>query len=149
MDVIFYLAPGLIAALALFTAWRTVSQWARLRGAWTSGLTAEARCLRTYTTARGGGDRRVRTVLHHVYEFTAPDGRVVRFEEEDGPGTTLEGDFVRVHWADHAGGPDVIATARPPRHGRQALTALGVLAFLGMILVCCVGFVVTYATTFG
>lgn len=146
MDVIFFVVPGLIAAVAVFFAYRLVRQWARLRGAWRSGLTAEARCLRTYTTTHGGGDSRVRTVLHHVYEFTAGDGRVVRFEEAGGPGTTLEGDIVVVHYAD---GPDVFATARPPRHGGQAAAVIGLLAFLGVIVMFCVAFVTMVAATAG
>ncbi|MGW1540445.1 hypothetical protein ACWCPM_09410 [Streptomyces sp. NPDC002309] len=146
MDVIFFFVPGLIAAVALFLAYRLVRQWARLRGAWRSGLTAEARCLRTYTTTHGGGDSRVRTVLHHVYEFTAGDGRVVRFEEAGGPGTTVEGDIVVVHYAD---GPDVFATARPPGHGGHTATVIVLLAFLGGVVMFCVAFVATVVVTFG
>jgi hypothetical protein len=147
MDVMFYLVPGFIMAVALFMAYRVVRRSLQMRQAWNSGLTAEARCLRMYTTTHGGGnDTSVRTVLHHVYEFTARDGRVVRFEEEGGPATVLEGDFVTVHYAE---GPTVVATARPPRQVRQAAATVGILAFLGVIVVFCVGFIVTYTDAFG
>ncbi|MFE9019090.1 DUF3592 domain-containing protein [Streptomyces sp. NPDC007808] len=145
MDAIFYVVPGLIMAVALFMAYRVVRRSLQLRSAWNSGLTAEGRCLRMYTTTHGGsGDSHVSTTLHHVYEFTTHDGRLVRFEEEDGPGTTVEGDFVTVYYTD---GSDVVATAHRPRHGRQAVTSLGMLVFLGVIVVFCVGFIATYAQT--
>ncbi|MET7452522.1 hypothetical protein ABZT03_11605 [Streptomyces sp. NPDC005574] len=147
MDVIFYLLPGLIMAGALFAAYRVVRRWLQVRGAWNSGLTAEGHCLRTFTTTYGGGgDTSVRTALHHVYEFTARDGRVVRFEEEDGPATVVEGDYVTVYYTD---GRDVVATAHEPRRGKQAAATFGILAFLGVIVVFCVGFMVQYAEVFG
>ncbi|MEU9660993.1 hypothetical protein [Streptomyces chartreusis] len=142
MDVIFYAVPGLIMAVALFMAYRVVYRSFQMRSAWNSGLTAQARCLRMYTTSHGGGgDTRVYTTLHHVYEFLTHDGRLVRFEEEDGPGTTVEGDFVTVHYAD---GPQVVATAHRPSHGRQAAATVGVLTFLGVVVLFCVGFMATY-----
>ncbi|WP_369196525.1 hypothetical protein [Streptomyces djakartensis] len=147
MDVVFYVVPGLIMALALFMAYRVVRRWLQIRGAWGSGLTAEGRCLRAYTTVSGGhGDTSVRTSLHHVYEFITGDGRVVRFEEEDGPGTTLEGDYVTVYYSD---GPQVVATAQPPSRARQTLSTVGVLAFLGVIVVFCAGFMTAYSQSFG
>ncbi|MFB8248071.1 hypothetical protein ACFC5X_23875 [Streptomyces sp. NPDC055952] len=147
MDVVFYVVPGLIMALALFMAHRVVRRWLQIRGAWNSGLTAEGRCLRAYTTVSGGhGDTSVRSTLHHVYEFITHDGRVVRFEEDGGPGTTLEGDYVTVYYS---GGPRVVATAQPPDRARQAVSAIGVLAFLAVIVVFCAGFVTAYSQTFG
>ncbi|MFF5756362.1 DUF3592 domain-containing protein [Streptomyces longwoodensis] len=145
MDVIFSVFPGLIAAGALFTAYRVVYRSAQLRRAWNSGLTAEGRCLRTFTTTHGGHDTSVRTTLHHVYEFSTRDGRSVRFEEEDGPATVLEGDVVTVHYTQDR---DVVATARRPAQARAAAATLGTLVFLGTIVVFCVAFVVTYATEF-
>jgi hypothetical protein len=145
MDDIFYVFPGLIAAGALFAAYRVVHRSAQLRRAWNSGLTAEARCLRTFTTTQGGHDTAVRTTLHHVYEFRARDGRSVRFEEQGGPATVVEGDVVTVHYAP---GPDVVATARRPDPAGAAATALGSLVFLGAIVAFCVAFVVTYASQF-
>ncbi|MET9575517.1 DUF3592 domain-containing protein [Streptomyces sp. DT199] len=147
MDVIFYVVPGLIMALALFMAHRVVRRWLQIRGAWNSGLTAEGRCLRTFTTVAGGhGDTSVRTTLHHVYEFIAHDGRVIRFEEDGGPATTVEGDYVTVYYTD---GRQVVATAQAPNRTRQAVSALGILAFLGVIVVFCAGFVTAYSQTFG
>lgn len=143
MDVMFYAVPSLILAGVLFAAYRVVRRSLQVRGAWNSGLTAEGRCLRMFTTTHGGGnDTSVRTTIHHVYEFTARDGRVVRFEEEDGPTTTLEGDFVTVYYKE---GQDVVATALAPRRAKQAASTMGTLAFLGVAVVFCVGFMVTYS----
>ncbi|MFJ5993626.1 hypothetical protein [Streptomyces sp. NPDC092370] len=142
MDVMFYGIPGLIMAGVLFMAYCVLRRWTQIRGAWASGLTARARCLRTYTTTHGGGhDTSVRTRLHHVYEFSTHDGRVIRFEEENGRGTILEGDFVTVHYTD---GPRVRATAHAPSRGKHAAATFGVLAFLGVIVVFCVSFMVVY-----
>ncbi|MEU4462847.1 MULTISPECIES: hypothetical protein [unclassified Streptomyces] len=147
MDVIFYVVPGLIMALAVFMAYRVVRRWLQIRGAWNSGLTAEGRCLRTFTTVGGGhGGTSVRTTLHHVYEFIAHDGRVIRFEEDGGPATTVEGDYVTVYYA---GGRQVVATAQAPSRAKQAVSAIGILAFLGVVVVFCAGFVAAYSQTFG
>jgi hypothetical protein len=146
MDFMFYGVPGLIMALVLFMASRVIRRSLELRRAWNSGLTAEARCLRTYTTTSGGsGDSSVRTTLHHVYEFTARDGRTIRFEEEDGPGTTLEGDIVVVHYSE---GETVNATAHTPGHARNTAATAGILLFFGVIVLFCVGFMVTYTEVF-
>ena len=142
MDVIFYLVPGLILALVLFGGYRVVRRSLQINSAWSSGLTAEARCLRMFTTTHGGsGDTSMSTTLHHVYEFTARDGRVVRFEEEGGRATTLEGDIVTVHYAE---GDNVVATAKAPRRGGLVASTTGILVFLGVVAVFCVGFMVTY-----
>ncbi|MFE6623190.1 hypothetical protein [Streptomyces sp. NPDC057740] len=143
MDVFFYVIPCLIMAVALFMAYRVVYRSLQMRSAWNSGLTAQGRCLRAYTTVSGGGrDTAVSTTLHHVYEFTARDGRLVRFEEEGGPGTTVEGDLVTVYYAE---GARVVATAHAPGRARQAAGALGMLVFLGVVVVFCFGFMVTYS----
>ncbi|MFC9913520.1 hypothetical protein [Streptomyces sp. NPDC059862] len=144
MDALFYVVPGLIMGVALFMAYRVVRRSLQLRSAWTSGLTAEARCLRMFTTTQGGShDTSVRTTLHHVYEFTARDGRLIRFEEEDGPATVVEGDIVTVYYAE---GRELVATARRPSPVRNAAGTLGVLAFLGVIVVFCVGFMASFST---
>ena len=146
MDVLFYVVPSLMMTGALFAAYRVVRRWLQIRGAWNSGLTAEGRCLKTFTTTHGGRDNTsVHTTLHHVYEFTARDGRSVRFEEEGGPGTTLEGDFVTVYYTD---GREVVATAQPPSRGKQAAATLGILALLGVVVVFCIGFMVQYTVVF-
>ncbi|MFE2216464.1 hypothetical protein ACFW93_31565 [Streptomyces canus] len=138
MDAFFYIIPVQIMAVVLLAAYVVVRRWLRMRSAWRSGLTAEGRCLRVYAMAHGGGDTRVRTALRHVYEFRARDGRVVRFEEEGGPGTILEGDIVTVHYAD---GPDVVATACPGRGG-HGCAACAVLALVGGVVLVCVVFMV-------
>ncbi len=53
MDYLFYGVPGLIMIGALAQAVAVVRRSLRLRSNWNSGLTAEARCLRTYTTTSG------------------------------------------------------------------------------------------------
>ncbi|MDO0914684.1 hypothetical protein QQM39_28795 [Streptomyces sp. DT2A-34] len=146
MDFFFYAVPGLILAVVLFGGYRVVRRSLQIRRAWNSGLTAEARCLRMFTTTHGGGnDTSVSTTLHHVYEFTARDGRLVRFEEEGGPATTIEGDIVTVHYAE---GHEVVATAKSPGRAGLAASTIAILAFLGVIAVFCVGFMVTYSQVF-
>ncbi|MET8135784.1 DUF3592 domain-containing protein [Streptomyces sp. NPDC005251] len=142
MSVFFYALPSLIITLMLFVAAKAVRRSLELRSAWNSGLTAEARCLRSYTTVSGGGnDTSVTTTLHHVYEFTTRDGRAIRFEEANGRPTTVEGDIVTVHYtAQH---PDK-ATAHAPNPVRVAVGTFGMLAFCGVIVAFCVGFMVTY-----
>ncbi|MFD9000540.1 hypothetical protein ACFV0T_06075 [Streptomyces sp. NPDC059582] len=143
MDVMFYVVPGLIMAVTVFAAYRVLRRTVQLRMAWNSGLTAEARCLRAFTTVHGGtNDSSVRTTLHHVYEFTARDGRTVRFEEEDGPATVVEGDYITVHYKE--GPREVIATALAPRKAKQAAATVAMLALLGVVLGFCVAFMVTY-----
>ncbi|WP_327428970.1 DUF3592 domain-containing protein [Streptomyces sp. NBC_01236] len=142
MDFIFYAVPGLIMAVTILMATKVVRRSLELRSAWNSGLTAEARCLRSYTTTSGGGgDTSVSTTLHHVYEFATRDGRSVRFEEANGPSTIVEGDIVTVHYtAQH---PDK-ATAHAPSPVKAAAGTIGCLVFFGVIIAFCVGFMITY-----
>ncbi|MET9394213.1 DUF3592 domain-containing protein [Streptomyces sp. NPDC006624] len=143
MEILFYVVPTIMIVIVSCAAVAVIRRSVRVGRAWNSGLTAEARCLRTYTTTSGGGDSSVRTTLHHVYEFTARDGRGVRFEERGGPGTTLEGDIVTVHYP--ADRPEQ-ATARPPARGRLVAGTGCVLGFLGVFVLFAVGFMaVTYA----
>lgn len=146
MDFFFYAVPGLIIVVVLLAAARVVRRSLELRSAWNSGLTAEARCLRTYTTTSGGaGDTSVSTTLHHVYEFTTREGRSVRFEEANGPATTVEGDIVTVHYT--AGRPEK-ATAYAPSPVKAAAGTIGMLVFFGVIVAFCIGFMVTYHEVF-
>lgn len=116
MEAFFYIVPSVMIVGAMFGAFGVVRRSRRVTRAWGGGLTAEARCLRSYaTTSGGGGDTSVHTTLHHVYEFTTREGRTVRFEEANGPGTTIEGDIVPVHYA--ADRPEE-ATAKAPARGR-------------------------------
>ncbi|MGQ4482518.1 DUF3592 domain-containing protein [Streptomyces sp. SAS_276] len=137
MEALFYVIPLLMITLVVFGAVGVVRRSRRVSSAWNSGLTAGGRCLRTYTTTSGGGDTMVSTTLHHVYEFTTREGRTVRFEESDGPGTVLEGDIVTVHYtADH---PEQ-ATAHAPARGKLAAGTGCVLVFLGVFIAFCIGF---------
>ncbi|WP_329410293.1 DUF3592 domain-containing protein [Streptomyces sp. NBC_00704] len=139
MEAFFYIIPGIMAAGLLFVMSRVLVKSRRIDRAWASGLTAEARCLRAYTTLSGGGDTSIGTTLHQVFEFTTRDGRVVRFEEVDGPGTILEGDIVTVHYA--ADRPEE-ATAKAPARGRLLAESGCVLGFLGAVLAFCVFFMI-------
>ncbi|MGW3911606.1 hypothetical protein ACWEBX_08760 [Streptomyces sp. NPDC005070] len=142
MSVIFYAIPSLIIAVVLLAAARIVRRSLELRSAWSSGLTAEARCLRSYTTVSGGGnDTSVTTTLHHVYEFTTREGVVVRFKEANGRATVVEGDIVLVYYT--ASQPEK-ATAQPPSQTRAAVGTFGLLVFFGLIVSGCIGFMVTY-----
>ncbi|WP_149824741.1 DUF3592 domain-containing protein [Streptomyces tailanensis] len=143
MDFLFYLIPTVMIAFIAFWAYRVLRRWLQIRRAWNSGLTAEGRCLKAFTTVSKsmGEHSSVHTAIHHVYEFKTHDGRPVRFEEEDGPMTTIEGDFVTVYYAD---GPNVVATAHEPGRLKQAAAGFGILAFLGVAFAFCVGFMVTY-----
>ncbi|MEI5098154.1 DUF3592 domain-containing protein [Streptomyces sp. PmtG] len=143
MGVLFnlaYIVPALMACMAIAGVVTILRRSAWLWRAWRSGVTAEARCLRTYTTtsSHGGDSHRVSTNLHHVYEFVTRDGRVVRFEEENGPGTVLEGDIVTVYYAPER--PDR-ATAHAPRPLADATATIFMLCFLGVVIAFCVFFV--------
>jgi hypothetical protein len=137
MEAFFYVVPLLMIGLVSFAAFTVIRRARDVSSAWNSGLTAEARCLRTYTTTSGGGDTSVSTTLHHVYEFATREGRVVRFDETGGPGTTIEGDFVTVHYA--ADRPER-ATAKAPAPGKLAVGTGCLLAFFAVIILFCLGF---------
>jgi hypothetical protein len=145
MEFMFYVAPGLITALAVLMAVKVVRRSMDLRRAWNSGLTAEARCLRMYTTTRRHRDGAgVSTRLHHVYEFTTREGRSVRFEETGGAGTTIEGDVVVAHYS--ADRPER-ATAHAPGTTKTKMvvgTAL-TLCILAVIVAFCLVFVTGFA----
>ncbi|WP_020132275.1 DUF3592 domain-containing protein [Streptomyces sp. 303MFCol5.2] len=140
MEAFFYLVPSIMIAGLLFGVFGLVRRSRRVARAWDGGLTAQARCLRSYTTTSGGGDTMVSTTLHHVYEFTTREGRAVRFEEANGPGTTIEGDVVTVHYA--AEHPEE-ATAKAPARGRLLAESGCLLLFLGVAIAFCVFFMVT------
>lgn len=140
MEAFFYLVPSIMIAGLLFGVFGLVRRSRRVARAWDGGLTAQARCLRSYTTTSGGGDTMVSTTLHHVYEFTPREGRAVRFEEANGPGTTIEGDVVTVHYA--AEHPEE-ATAKAPARGRLLAESGCLLLFLGVAIAFCVFFMVT------
>jgi len=142
MQVLFLIVPVFIMAVALFTAVKLTQRSLQVRRAWASGLTAEARCLRAFTTTRRDSDGHRSTTQHHVYEFTAADGRPVRFEEANGRATTVEGDIVLVYYT--ADRPDR-ATAHTPSPVRAAMSMLFLLGFLGFVVAFCVFFMVVTA----
>ncbi|MCL6734562.1 DUF3592 domain-containing protein [Streptomyces neyagawaensis] len=129
MEALFNLVPILLIVFAVGAAVALVRRSRRVNDAWTRGITAQARCVRTYTTTSGGGNNTVHTTLHHVYEFTTRDGRLIRFDEEDGPSTTVEGDIVTVHYLPER--PEH-ATAKPPARAKLAATTCGAVLFLAV-----------------
>ncbi|TPQ18394.1 DUF3592 domain-containing protein [Streptomyces sporangiiformans] len=133
------LVPTLILALVVFSMVKMIGRTREVRRAWTSGLTAQARCLRTYTTTSGGGgNTSVTTRLHHVYEFMTWDGRVFRFDEVNGPSTRVEGDLAIVYYtAEH---PER-ATAHAPSHGRLSVGTGLTMGCFGVIIAFCVAFI--------
>ena len=145
MELFFYIVPTLMIGIAVFAVTRILGRSRQISSAWSSGLTAEARCLRSYTTTSGGGDSSVRTTLHHVYEFSTRDGRTVRFEEGNGPATIVEGDIVTVHYT--ADRPDR-ATAHAPSPGKLAAGTGCTLAFFGVFIAFCVFFMIVAHTMF-
>jgi hypothetical protein len=136
MEAFFYIVPAIMIAIVLFAAFKVLGRSREISRAWRSGLTAEARCLNTYTTTSGGGDGMVSTKLHHVYEFTTREGRPVRFEEQGGPATVVQGDIVTVRYA--ADRPEK-ATARPPAHGKLTAGTGCLLAFFGVFVAFMIG----------
>ncbi|GAA2501548.1 DUF3592 domain-containing protein [Streptomyces longisporus] len=142
MEAFFYLVPGLMIALALSGLIGLLLRARNITRAWNSGLTAEARCLNTYTTTSGGGETSVSTTLHHVYEFTTREGRPVRFEESNGPRTIVTGDIVTVRYA--AEHPER-ATAKPPQPGRLLAEQGCLLAFFGVFIAGCIAFMVGFS----
>ncbi len=139
MDALFYVIPVLIIVVVLGGAVAVIRRARATSRAWNSGLTAEARCLRTYTTVSGGGDMSVTTRRYHVYEFTTREGRSVRFEERGGSGTIVEGDIVTVYYtADH---PER-ATAEAPARGKLVLGTGVALVFFGVFIAFCIGFII-------
>ncbi|WP_210576775.1 DUF3592 domain-containing protein [Streptomyces sp. GESEQ-4] len=134
MEALFYVIPLCMIGLAGYGATRLMRRARDIRGAWNHGLTAEARCLRAFTTTRNDS-----TTQHHVYEFTTRDGRYIRFEEAYGPATTVEGDIVTVHYL-----PDrpERATAHAPARGKLAAGSGCVLLFLGFFIAFCIAFMI-------
>ncbi|MFD7547379.1 DUF3592 domain-containing protein [Streptomyces sp. NPDC059816] len=136
--IFFYAAPFFIACVAVVGAVMAVRRGRERSQAWNSGLVAEARCLRIYTTTHRHNNGS-RTVRHFVFEFTTAEGRTVRFEEEDLPGTIVEDDFVPVHYT--ADRPEK-ATAQEPSRTANILGTTGILVFCGVIVAFCVVFMV-------
>jgi hypothetical protein len=145
MEVFFYIVPSIMIAMVLVGVAAVVRKALRINQAW-KGPTAEGRCLRMFTTTSGGsGDSSVTTTLHHVYEFTTPDGRAVRFEEKNGPATVLEGDITTVWYV-----PDrpERATAQAPARGRLMAGTGCALMFLGAFAAALVAFMVQFSLHF-
>ncbi|MET9143228.1 DUF3592 domain-containing protein [Streptomyces sp. NPDC004042] len=134
METLFYVVPGLMACGALCALVMVTRRAGEIRRAWRDGPTAEARCLRVHLASGGG---QTSAASHHVYEFSTPEGRVVRFTERGGPLTTVEGDIVTVRYP--AGRPER-ATAHAPASGRLLAEQGCLCAFLGVFAAVCLAF---------
>ncbi|WP_018544911.1 hypothetical protein [Streptomyces sp. LaPpAH-108] len=111
----FDLCMALILVVMAVTAVGLVRRARQRRAAWASGLTAQARVVRAWTTARVV-DNVPQRVQWHEYDFTTGDGRAVRFKESGGPRDRAKDDMVVIHYAAHE--PDK-ATAGTPRPGAE------------------------------
>ncbi|MEV7386700.1 MULTISPECIES: DUF3592 domain-containing protein [unclassified Streptomyces] len=137
MEAVFYILPGIFLVVGVLGVVKTLRRSSRISRVWRHGRTAEARCLRSYTTTSGGGEMSVTTTLHHVYEFRTAEGQVVRFNEASGPSTVIEGDFVTVYYLpeDPSG-----ATAQPPAQGKLAAGTGCLVAFFTVFILFSLGF---------
>jgi hypothetical protein len=131
LQAFFYVLPGIFVVLGVLGMVRTLRRSRQISRTWRHGRTAEARCLRTYTTASGGGETRVRTTLHRVLEFTTAEGRSVRIDDTAGPSTVIEGDFVTVYYLPES--PEK-ATAQPPARGRLAASTGCAVVFFAVFI---------------
>ncbi|WTN46438.1 DUF3592 domain-containing protein [Streptomyces sp. NBC_00631] len=133
MEAFFYIIPGIFLIVGVLGVVKTLGRSSEISRTWRHGRTAEARCLRSYTTTSGGaGDTAVTTTLHHVYEFTTAEGRTVRIDERSGRSTVVEGDFVTVYYLPEH--PEK-ATAQAPAQGRLAVGAGCTVAFFVVFIV--------------
>ncbi|MFI2072566.1 hypothetical protein [Streptomyces triculaminicus] len=138
--------PGLMTVGALAAAARVIVRRRRLNEAWYRGVTVEGRCLRTFVTTatwRRGMHESTNSTISHAYEFTTPDGRTLRFEE-DGPSTVFEGDIVLVRYPQ--GRPD-LATALPPGDRATKAKFRMTLGFLTFGTLLCVAVTCVFAFT--
>ncbi|MBJ7905130.1 hypothetical protein IF655_17725 [Streptomyces sp. DSM 110735] len=125
----FDLCMMLILGVIAVTAVALVRRARQRRAAWASGLTARARVVRAWTTARVVNNVPQR-VQWHEYDFTTGDGRAVRFKESGGPRDRDEGDVVVIHYAAHE--PDK-ATAGEPLPGAEMVSTTVWLLLLAVI----------------
>ncbi|MEU3354005.1 DUF3592 domain-containing protein [Streptomyces sp. NPDC037389] len=147
-DVFFLALPGLLAAGGIAGMVWAVVRMRRLNAAWRSGVTAEGVCVSAYvvTTSHGHGHGGgpSHSTWHHVYEFTTPEGEVLRFEEAGGPRTVVGGDRVVVRYPEERPGR---ATAIPPGKRNENLFATGcLLAFLTVFVLGALSFIGFYLT---
>ncbi|MFK0280422.1 DUF3592 domain-containing protein [Streptomyces sp. NPDC090499] len=127
LEALFYIIPGIFVVVGVLGLVWTLRRSSEISRTWRHGRTAEARCLRSYTRTSGGvGDTSVTTTLHHVFEFTTAEGRVVRFDEAGGRSTVIEGDFVTVHYLPER--PEG-ATSKSPSQGTLAVGTGCAVAF--------------------
>ena len=139
LQAFFYVIPGIFVLLGVFGMVKTLQRSRRISRTWRHGRTAEARCLRTYTTTSGGGETPVSTTLHHVLEFRTAEGRPVRIDEAGVRSTVVEGDFVTVYYLPEM--PER-ATAHSPAPGKLAVGTGCLVVFLLVFIGIAVAFMI-------
>lgn len=127
MDALFNISMAGLLGFMVFTAVALVRRTRQRRSAWESGLTAQARVVRAWATAQVVNNV-ARRVQWHEYDFTAHDGRAVRFKEAGGPAERGTGDVVRVYYAPQE--PER-ATATEPQPGKDTAGMVVWLLVLG------------------
>ncbi|MFD8259866.1 DUF3592 domain-containing protein [Streptomyces griseoluteus] len=140
MDVLLYLVPGVITAACVLGGVQVIRRALRTSRMWARGLTAEARCLNTYTRTSGGNGTAAHSTLHHVYEFTTREGERFRFDEAGGDSTVVAGDHLVVRYLPER---PQSATALQPARGRLILGTAVLVAFLAVVGTGCVLFAVS------
>jgi hypothetical protein len=134
--VVFIAVAFLIALAPLVMMVRVVARVRWISRALNGGVRAEGRCVRAYTTMRTTTDGPARSRQHFVFEFTTAEGRQVRFEEDEAPSTTIEGDYVTVAYVPER--PEKATVVRDGGRTPYAKAAL-TLVMLAVFLVVAVG----------
>jgi hypothetical protein len=132
---IFIAAASLIALMALVMMVKIVGRVYWVRRALNEGHRAEGRCVRIYAT-HSTHEGHTSSQQHYVFQFSTPDGREVRFEDESAPSTTIVGDHVMVAYVPERPEKAAVARAgdRPPY-----VRAAARLVFLGVFMVLAIG----------
>ncbi len=126
MAVINIFVPLLIAFF-VWAGYALVRRSRQRRAAWESGVTAQARVVRVWTTTRTVNNVPQR-VQWHEYDYTTGDGLAVRFKESGGPRDRAVGDEVLVHYAPEE---PQNATASEPQPGKDMAGTVFGLIMLG------------------
>ncbi|MEU5537107.1 DUF3592 domain-containing protein [Streptomyces sp. NPDC020362] len=127
MGAFFNICMTAMLAIIVLTAVGLVRRTQQRRAAWASGLTAQARVVRAWTTTHMVNNV-ARRVQWHEYDYTTQDGRTVRFKESGGPRERATGDTTLVHYALHE--PDK-ATASATEPGKDTAGTVVWLVVLG------------------
>ncbi|WP_330304830.1 MULTISPECIES: DUF3592 domain-containing protein [unclassified Streptomyces] len=140
MDFVFHILFPLMIVGIIWAGYAIVRRTRERRAAWESGLTAEARVTRAWARTQMVNNV-ARRIQYHEYDFTAADGRAVRFEEAGGPAGRGVGDQALVYYTEDR--PEK-ATASEPRPGKDMAGAVFGLVFLGAGVIILIKVIVQY-----